>query len=434
MNTKKVQHLCRGTIFRTLSKASFIVLLFSALIILPAEVFSQNSEQNDEEYSRWSMSLFGGYTYAERGEGIRVFASRFNVVSEPSYNFGAGIDYALTPYWSIEGGYRYSPVEGVGFNTSIHTASLRNKIHLNRLMIRREIAQIIDPYLIVGLEHDFFQVETPDESFSRNESSLIGGIGVAFRLSNRIELFGQHEIKLSSNRIDNVDRGFPYDQIGMSSGGIRIHFNKQNQKPLNLKTPTRQITDSDYDSFVTKANELESERLRLSEKREKIDELERELAESERDRSTMADQILSLEAYSDSLNRVLEDCICGDELEEKLPRTTVEAGHYVQVFATRDFSRAEIVKERFISLMSQHLDNPEEKVFIISRKQFYEVMIGTFDRFADTQPILRIARDERSDSFVITFPRPLHLQEQYQGTSIIHENTSRKLLVSPIRN
>jgi len=422
MNTNKVQHLSCGTIFRTLNKVSIIVLLFSALIIFPGEVFSQNSDRTNEEYSRWSMSLFGGYTYAERGEGIRIFASRFNVISEPSYNFGAGIDYALTPYWSIEGGYRYSPVEGVGFETSIHTASLRNKIHLNRLMARRDIAQIIDPYLILGLEHDFFQVESTDDSFSRNESSLIGGIGIAFRLSNRIELFGQHEIKLSSNRIDNVDRGFPYDQIGMSSGGIRIHFNKQNQKPLNLRTPTRRITDSDYDSFVTKASELESERLRLSEKREKIDELERKLAESERDRNAMTSQILSLEAYSDSLNRVLEDCICGDELEEKFPqRTTIDAGHYVQVFATRDFSRAEIVRERFISLMSQHLDNPEEKVFIISRKQFYEVMIGTFDRFADTQPVLRVARDERSDSYVITFPRPLHLEEQYRGAVIIHE-------------
>ena len=411
-----------------------IVLLICALIILPAEVSSQNSDQNSEEYSRWSMSLFGGYTYAERGEGLQIFASRFNVISEPSYNFGAGIDYTLTPYWSIEGGYRYSPVEGVGFNTSIHTASLRNKIHLNRLMSRREIAQIIDPYLILGVEHDFFQIETPNEELSRNESSLIGGIGVAFRLSNRIELFGQHEIKLSSNRIDNADRGFPYDQIGMSSGGIRIHFNRQNQKPLNLATPTRRITDQDYNTFATKAVELESKRQQLSEKEKRISELEISLAESGTSSIAMADRILSLEAYSDSLNRVLEDCICGDELEEKLPRTTVEAGHYIQVFASRDFSRAEIERERFISLMNPHLDNPEEKVFIISRRQFYEVMIGSFDRFTDTQPILRVARGENSDSFVITFPRPMHLEEQYQGTVIIHENPLQRLLVSPISN
>jgi hypothetical protein len=414
-------------------KVIAIVLLIFALIILPREVFSQNSDQNNEEYNRWSISLFGGYTYAERGEGIQIFASRFNVVSEPSYNFGAGIDYALTPYWSIEGGYRYSPVEGVGFETSIHTASLRNKIHLNRLMVRRETAQIIDPYLILGVEHDFFQIETPDEKLSRNESSLIGGIGVAFRVSNRIELFGQHELKFSSNQIDNVDRGIPYDLIGMSSGGIRIHFNKKGQKPLNLATPTRRVTDSEYDSYVSKAGELESTRLELSEKREKIDELERKLAGSERELNAKADQISTLEAYSDSLNRVLEDCLCGDELEEKLPRTTVEAGHYVQVFASRDFSRAETVKERFVSLMNPHLDNPEEKVFIISRKQFYEVMIGSFQRFADSQTILRVARDENSDSFIITFPRPLHLKEQYEGTAIIHENPLQRLLVNPLR-
>lgn len=398
-----------------------IVLLISSLFILPAEVSSQSNDQNNEEYSRWSISFFGGYTYAERGEGLGVFASRFNVISEPSYNFGAGIDFAITPYWSIEGGYRYSPVEGVGFDTIIHTASLRNKIHLNRFMFKRQIAQIIDPYLILGLEHDFFQVETTDESFSRNESSLIGGIGIAFRLSNRIELFGQHEIKLSSNRIDNVDRGFPYDQIGMSSGGIRIHFNKQNQKPLNLATPTKRITDQDYNNFVTKAGELESERIQLSEKRGEIDELDRKLAESERARNSMAMQISTLKAYSDSLNRVLEDCLCGDEIEEKLLRTTVEAGHYIQVFASTEFSNAQKIQDEFISLLRPYLDNPEEKVFIISRRQFYEVMIGVFHQFGDTQPILRIARDESSDSFVITFPRPLHLEEQYRGTVIIHE-------------
>ena len=412
-----------------------IVLLICTLIILPPEVFSQSSIQNNDEYSRWSMSVFGGYTYAERDGGLQVFGSRFNVLSEPSYNFGAGIDYALTPYWSIEGGYRYSPVEGVGFNTSIHTASLRNKIHLNRLMIRREISQWIDPYLILGVEHDFFQIETPDEELSRNESSLIGGIGVAFRLSNRIELFGQHEIKVTSNRIDNVDRGIPYDQIGMSSGGIRIHFNKKSQKPLSLSPPSRRLTDIQYDYLASKADELESKSQQLSEKERRINELERNLAESGRSSIAMVDRILSLEAYSDSLNRVLVNCLCGDDdkFEDRLSRTTVEPGHYVQVFASRDFSRAEIVKERFISLMNPHLDNSEEQVFIISRQQFYEVMIGSFQQFTDSQTILGFATVENSDSFIITFPRPMHLEEQYQGTVIIHENPIQRFLVNPIR-
>ena len=405
-------------------KVIAIVLLIFSLFILPAEVSSQNNEQINDEYSRLSMSFFGGYTYAEKGEGLWVFASRFNVVSEPSYNFGAGIDYALTPYWSIEGGYRYSPVEGVGFDASIHTASLRNKIHLNRLMIRRQIAQIIDPYLILGLEHDFFQVETPDETFSRNESSLIGGIGIAFRLSNRIELFGQHEIKISSNRIDNVDRGFPYDQIGMSSGGIRIHFNKKAQKPLNLATPTRRITDHDYGTFVTKASELETTRIQLSERESRIDELGRRIAESEVEKEAMAAKILMLEAHADSLNNALDNCLCDDELETQLLRTSVEAGHYIQVFATKEYSAALTIKEQFISLMDPYLDNPEEMVFIISRRQFYEVMIGPFHQFNDTQRVLTVAKDEHSDSFVITFPRPIHLKEQYLGTAIIHGELS----------
>jgi len=102
-------------------------------------------------------------------------------------------------------------------------------------------------------------------------------------------------------------------------------------------------------------------------------------------------------------------------------RRTVPAGHYVQVFATRDYENSIRIRNRFRELLGDQLDNPDEQVFIIQRRQFFEVLIGTFQRFAAAQEILPPAVDEMSDAFIITFPRPLSLKEQYEGTVILYD-------------
>jgi hypothetical protein len=72
-------------------------------------------------------------------------------------------------------------------------------------------------------------------------------------------------------------------------------------------------------------------------------------------------------------------------------------------------------------LLGDRLDNPEEEVFLIQRRQFYEVLIGTFQRFSAAQQILPPAVNEMSDAFIITFPRPVHLEELYEGTIILYD-------------
>ncbi len=107
-----------------------------------------------------------------------------------------------------------------------------------------------------------------------SEASLIGGLGLAFRVSDRVELYAQHEIKLSSNHLDLTNRGYPYDQIGMASGGIRIHFGSKSKKPLNLSPPKQSMTVTEYEGFTSEIGRIDNLERDLATLTERVDTLE----------------------------------------------------------------------------------------------------------------------------------------------------------------
>ncbi len=412
----------------------FVLIFICLFSFTQFNSFAQTSStaSDTEEYNRWSMSLYGGYIYGERDHGLQIFASRFNVVSDPTYAVGGDIRYGLNSFWTIEGGYRYSTLEGRGFETTLHSASVKTSLNLNRFYRRNMLSEYVNPYIVAGVEQDFFDAEGPDDQFSRSEASLIGGAGIAFRLSDRIEIYGQHEIKLSSNLLDLKDQGYPYDEIGMSSGGVRIHFGKSDRRPINLKPAARKITNQEYDDIFARTEDVPG----LT---EQVESLENQVNTMERENNErldeLFDRISSLETRVDSLE-AKTDCLCErnasvadaeaeaeseeEPEEERDLRQTVPAGHYVQVYASRGYNSALAVREQFRELVNDELENSQE-VFIIHRKQFYEVMIGTFEEFSNAQRILEPSRGVMADSFIITFLRPAHLEDDYEGTVIIHD-------------
>jgi len=404
---------------------AFFVLLQFSVINTVAQTSGEQSE--GEKYNRWSASVYGGYIFAEKDRGQQIFASRFNVVSEPTYAFGTDVRYALIPFWSMEAGYRYSYLEGVGFETTVNTVSIKNTFNLNRIYRNSELAGTLNPFVILGVEQDFFDAEGPDDSFSRSEASLIGGLGLAYRVSNRVELYAQHEIKLSSNRLDLTDRGYPYDEIGMASGGVRIHFGSKEKKPLNLAPPSRKITVNEFEDMASEIARIDNLERDLANLTHRVDTLETRVDSMETDHnqkfSDLFAMIDSLQARADSL----EQCLCVPaqemtaEVDSRDLRRTVPAGHYVQVFASMEYDDAIQIRNRFRELLSDRLDNPDEEVFLISRRQFFEVLIGTFEQFSAARQILPPAVNEMSDAFIITFERPVHLEEQYKGTVILYD-------------
>jgi hypothetical protein len=128
---------------------------------------------------------------------------------------------------------------------------------------------------------------------------------------------------------------------------------------------------------------------------------------------------VSQDAAVEKNSHLQEEIVEGEDNRDL--RRTVPAGHYVQVFATQEYDASILIRDRFRELLSDRLENPEEEVFIIHRRQFYEVLIGTFEQFSAAQQILPPAVAYMSDAFIITLDRPLHLEELYEGTIIIHD-------------
>ncbi len=411
------------------STITILALLFCSLFLLPKEVFSQ--AQEDEEFRRVSISLQAGLTMGYERDVNRLIGSNYNTFTQQTYNFGGGIQYAITPLWTVEFGYRYNTIEALaddGFETVVHSPVFKNIFNLNRIYRRSSLSDWINPYLILGYEHDFYTAEDEDARTVGNESALLGGFGLALSLSNTFDVFAQYEAKLASNRMDNINTGFPADQVGMSSAGIRINFGRSSTKPLKQSPPIRNITDKEYEELMSRVNEaaLASERAAMQE--EKIDELQNQLSEldakfeehirqSERFNELLIDRIDSLEYRVNNIEMRIDSL---ESEREKDLRSEVPAGHYVQVFASVDYNSANNVREIFLELLGDEFDYTEEMVFVIKRQQFYEVLIGTFHRISDAQDVQSIAADRLPDSFVITFPRPLHLEEAYEGTEIIH--------------
>ncbi len=402
-------------------------------VILSLLLFASDAlAQDSNDYRRVSLSLYGGLTLGYPDDDNQIFGSNYNTFTQTTYNFGGGVQYAIKPFWSAELGYRYNKIKGTGddgFETNVHSVVFKNILNLNRLYRRNHVSEWLNPYLILGLEQDYYSYEMGAEENTGFEAALLGGFGLAFSVSNTIDVFTQYEVKMASNKMDNINRGYPFDQVGMPTAGIRINFGSRDSKPLNLSPAVKLLTDREYDDFIARSNELKETVEEIKSQREKLTELEEKFAKSELNNQ---EQIKKLDAFT----KILEARI--DTLEYRLDnlevtfseavqerdrdlKSEVPAGHYVQVFAATNYEAANRVKEIFHELLGNEFDNPEDIVFVIKRGRFHEVLIGTFSQFEDAQRAHEIAVSRLSDSFIITFPRPLHLEDEYRGTAIVHD-------------
>ena len=406
--------------------AVFIILIFPS--------FSE--AQYSSEYSRFSISLQGGVTLGYPDDVNQFFGSNYNVFTQPTYNFGGDVQYSISPFWTAGIGYRYNSVNGLdedGFNTDIHSVVFKNILNFNRIFRRNVASEWLNPYLILGLEHDFFQYRQQETRISGNESAILGGFGLSARFHHRFELFSQYEVKLSNNKLDNMNQGFPFDQVGMVTGGIRIKLGSRESRPLRLAPPVKFLTDAEYEDFLMRSDRFFAANEEIESQRRKLDELEAAFAENERYFDERIDEQQTFALYLEERINGLDERVTrlenrpqGSTLAQQNTnlRKEVPAGHYVQVFASRSEDSAFRVKEQFHALISEAVDNPEENVFVIRRGSYYEVLIGTFYQFREAATVHRIALNRFNDAFVISFPRPLHLKDAYEGTEIIWNNES----------
>jgi len=400
----------------------FFIFLFSTTF-----AFSQSNTNQDQR--RLSLTINGGTSFGDFSESGNFMSSHFSVDTKNTFSFGAGLQYALTPAWSLELGYQRTQIEGteISFRTNMDLISLKNIINLNQLFFVNRISDRVNPFLTLGVGYDMFHYDGPQAEFSDDATSYNAGVGIAYKLSNTFDLFTQYEYHLGINSVDNEREGWGSDLINSLTGGIRINFGRKNAKHPSWRPVPIELSPSDYDRLMAQSNLADNLKMRM-------DKMEKQNAEKEKEFETViannSTEINTLKTGLHSLtNRVTELETAFSNLKGQLAEVSVDPetgmaqslsnGHYVQIFATYYLDIAQNVRQQAIESLSESLPNPPNNIVILHRKKFYEVMIGVFNNFDDASNIQGIMNEIHDDSYVITFPRPENLAPDFKGMQVV---------------
>lgn len=412
-----------------IKKGAICILLY---LFVSTTAFSQSYSNTD--YRKLSLSISGGASLGDVNKGFYFMSSNFSTNIENTPTFGAGLQYALTPAWSLELGYQHAQIKGKSepFETSMNFISLKNFINLNQLFFVNRISNRVNPFLTAGIGYDWFNYDGPDENFFSHNTSYNAGAGVAFKLSNTVDLFTHYEYHLASNAADNYSEGWGADLINSLTGGIRINFGKKNSEHPSWRPAPVDISPAEYNRFVTQADLIDNLNYRVD-KVEQFNSKEKQYSKIINKKSAEID---SLENRIDHLNEritklenvfssIKEESIVKSDVDKETGLTeSLPSGHYVQIFATYNLENAQDVTEHAMRYLGDRLQNPEEEIFIILRKQFYEVMIGVFKNFNHADDIKGVMTQIHNDAYVITFPRPINLKTDFEGLKIVDDRVA----------
>lgn len=287
-----------------------ILFLFIAGIGITSEA---DAQEQTEEYRRIGLSVQAGITMPDKFGGLQFFRSDLNRKTVQTTNFGAGIEYALIPFWSLGAQYGYTTVEGDvdPFETQIHSLGLKNFFNFNRLYADHRLSEVLNPFATFGFGYDFFNYESPNVEFSDTESYLSFGLGLGVFVSEGVELFGQVDYHLGSNQFDNKRERYYRSLLTKPSAGIRIHFGQSGTKRLSSAPSRGGVPESVRQEMRQELNTTE-EQLRNAE--QKAEQQQEEIARLQQELEAQKEQ------YEERLQET-EDCC--NELE-KLKRTQLE--------------------------------------------------------------------------------------------------------------
>ncbi|PAU95318.1 hypothetical protein CK503_03745 [Aliifodinibius salipaludis] len=402
-------------------------LLLFIIIFIPIFGYSQSYSGND--FRKLSLTFNGGVSLGDTNRGEYFLSSNFSTNTKDTYSFGGGIQYALTPAWSLELGYQRTRIRGLDspFETQVNMISFNNIINLNQLLLLNLISERINPFLSAGVGYDLYSYSGPNEKNYNHNSSYNLGAGIAYKLSNTVDLFTHYNYHIGSNKIDNETNGWGADLINSLTGGIRINFGKPKAIHPSWKPHPADLSQSDYDLFMAQGDRIDKLHTKLDQLEKRSELNDQHLDSTIQDNRTSIDSLnvrldileqrmdtleLALSNLQGSINPVIVNQETGRA--ELLP-----AGHYVQIFASSGISSAQRVRNRAVAQLNSSLQNAKEKIFIIKRKQYYEVLIGVFTEFNDASNIQQIMTDFHADAYVISFPRPVNLLPDFEGLKVI---------------
>lgn len=401
-------------------KTSRIVLALSLILISISTVFGQNYQ--NIEYRRFSLSVNSGASLGDMNTGNYVMSSNFTENVKNTLTFGAGFQYALTPVWSIEAGYRRTSIKGrtVPFKTDMNLMTLKSYINLNQLLYMDLISNRINPFISAGMGYDYYTYDGPDDHFSDGNTSYNLGAGIAFRLTDSIDLFSHYEYHITSNSVDNNIQGVGTDLINSLTAGVRYNFGAKGAVHPSWKPLSINIHENGSGQF----DELNA---RLASLEKRTDQNEIAINDNAVAIDSLKAQMDRLENRMDELERAFtKPAPNTNNNTEKVTHksgigTYLPEGHYVQIFATYHLNIAQDVRNYAIQSLKEVLEKSDQEIVIIHRKKFYEVIIGVFPEFNNAKTVQEIMTDVHQDAYVISFPRPMNLMPDFEGLEVLQK-------------
>lgn len=408
------------------NKLKFLTAVTALSCLLLHEV---SSAQQAEETKRWTISAYGGLSLASAGK-YGGFLGDFDISSGSRPMFGGSISYDFTPiltgqFTLFTGKFENENSGDPGFTNNFFGYQVRGIVSTNNLLQTYTISRSLNPYFFLGLGVLNSDLET-DTQPSRSFRSVIftPGIGTKIYINNWVDFFVQYELNFSRSKQLDGFVGDSNNRFGGLVAGLNFNIGKRGAKLASWQIQERGVplTREDVDRFNQAAERITTVESRVNDQQRRINELDSKIDTRTTDlenridelsgrQDNFAEQLANLEQrVSDNEQRGSR----GLDVDESGMVRNLADGHYVQVFAATSLQTAQNVRTNTIEMMRGVLEVPESMVFIAQRRQFYEVFIGVFNQFPETANALRTAQGTFNDAFVITFPRPVHMQDYYR--------------------
>lgn len=398
--------------------------LLAIILSFTGIVNEASSQPEKEEFRRFSITLNGGVVHTRLSPGGRIDAG-FDEPTKNLLNFGGSLQYAVTPYLSLEANVHYFEFEnkkqtlGSHYETTAIVYSFRTIVHFNQLFRTNRITNYVAPYGFAGIGMMSYDAKTdwhprgPNKS-STEQSSVIG-LGMLFYITRTLDFFIQYEHHFATDDLDLRSRTGNYsDSFIAGVAGLKINFGPRNARHASWRRAPVDIFEDDYNRLMALHGRMDELERRVNQDMEdlsgRVGTLETRVDDHETRIKDLEDKFANLDARVRDIEKKYEKV----ETDEDMFADGLPNGHYVQVYASHGISNARKVRENTVRIVDGMLDNADSMVFITKRRQFYEVRVGVFNRFPDAANVMRTAQGTYSDAFVVTFPRPPHLRELYR--------------------
>lgn len=399
-----------------------IFKLFTSLLLLFFFIFSSNTKAQIQTTDRISFTAHGGINFQNMssGSGLPIMRSNLSRLTETSTAFGAGIQYAITPTWTIETGYKYSNIEGnaSSFSTSLNTIAFKNIINLNQVFSLGDRLPGVNPFLSGGVGYDFYTIDTPSSNLSGNSASYNLGAGIAFKVNESIDLFTHYEYHIASNTIDNRSTGFNADLLNSLSAGIRFNFAGLSNRTTNpsWKPEPVKLSQKEYNYLKATSRQVDHLKNKIETLSKSVEKKEQAQKDNHNRNSKAVANLSQRLDRIEALTQQIQDSTKKSANEVNSGNAElIQTGNFVQVFSSYRLGAVQKVRSQTINLVKERFSNAKEYVFIAQRGSFFQVLIGPFDTREKAENIKKTVSSTFIDAFTISFPRPSTLQPAYKN-------------------